>query len=232
MTLLGLALLVGLGHWQLERKAWKEDLIATIAQRTKEEPVELLTAYSATYPSNLGFEYTRVKARGRFHHDKERYYYAPDPELGPGYDVYTPFRLAGDGPAIFVNRGFVSEALKDPAKRPPGQIDGEVEVVGLLRTPGAKGFFTPDNDAERNLWYWPDFDGMLGSAFGGDRPPAIPVLLEAEAPAPGGWPKGGATRIDLPNRHLEYAITWFGLAAALACVFAVYAWPRLRAATN
>ncbi len=80
-----------------------------------------------------------------------------------------------------------------------------------------------------NLWYWRDLDGLFQAAFGaGDRVSRAPFFVDAEAPAPGGWPKGGATRLELPNRHLEYAITWFGLAAALAAVFAAYAVPRLR----
>jgi surfeit locus 1 family protein len=93
--------------------------------------------------------------------------------------------------------------------------------------PAAKGFFTPDNDAGSNVWYWRDLNGLMASAFGDSGPAAVPLFLEAEAPAPGGWPKGGATLVELPNRHLEYAITWFGLAFALAAVFAAYAVPRL-----
>ncbi len=78
----------------------------------------------------------RVKARGRFHHDKERYYYAPDQQRGPGYHVYTPFEIAGNGAIVFVNRGFVPEQLKAPEQRQAGQVAGEVEVTGLLRATG------------------------------------------------------------------------------------------------
>jgi surfeit locus 1 family protein len=226
MTLAGLAILFGLGTWQLERKAWKEGLIAAIEARTKAEPVNLADAAGRLGASG-DVEYTRVKARGRFLNDKERYFYAPDAELGPGYHVYTPLEIAGDGAVLFVNRGFVPEALKDPATRKAGQPDGETDVTGLLRMPGPKGFFTPDNEPAHNLWYWRDLDGLLRSAFGDGGRAALPFFLEAEAPAPGGWPKGGATLIELPNRHLEYAITWFGLAFALAAVFAAYALPRL-----
>ena len=226
MTLVGLAVLIGLGTWQLERRTWKEGLISAIEARTKAEPVGLAEALARLGASG-DVEYTRVKARGKFLHDKEQYFYAPDAELGPGYHVYTPFELAGETSVVFINRGFVPETLKDPAKRMPGQIDGETEVTGLLRMPGTKGTFTPDNEPQHNLWYWRDLDGLIRAAFGDSRPAAVPFFLEAEAPAPGGWPKGGATLVELPNRHLEYAITWFGLAAALIAVFAAYAVPRL-----
>ncbi len=229
MTAAAMAILLSLGKWQLDRRVWKEGLIAAIEARTKEEPVDLLSAYSATYQSDLGFEYMRVKVRGRFHHDKERYLYAPDPELGPGYHVYTPFEVEEGGGILFVNRGYVPEALKSADRRPQGQLDGEVEVTGLLRAPGLQGFFTPDNDPKRNLWYWRDYYGLLASAFGDTSQPHIAAFLDAEGPAPGGWPKGSATIVELPNRHLEYALTWFGLAGALAVVFAVYAVSRLKA---
>jgi surfeit locus 1 family protein len=229
MTLVGLAILIGLGTWQLERRAWKEGLIVAIEARTRAEPVGLMAAVERVRAGG-DVEYTRVAARGRFLHDKEQYFYAPDAELGPGYNVFTPFELAVERSVVFVNRGYVPEALKDPLKRKPGQIEGEVEIIGILRKPGPKGTFTPDNEPQRNLWYWVDLDGLFAAAFGGSAPERVPALLEAEAPAPGGWPKGGATRLNLPNRHLEYAITWFGLAFALAAVFAVYAVPRLRRA--
>lgn len=226
MTLVALPILVGLGVWQMERKAWKETLIATIAARASEAPVDLLGAYSATHEHPLGFEYMRAKARGRFAHDKERYFYAPDQVLGPGFHVYTPMEISGSKTVVFVNRGFVPERLKDPAKRPEGQVGGEVEIVGLMRGSGQKGSFTPDNDAKANLWFWRDYAGLFASAYAGSDRTMIAVALDAEAAAPGGWPKGGATLVNLPNRHLEYALTWFGLAATLVVIFLAYAWTR------
>lgn len=231
MTLVALPMLTWLGMWQLDRLAWKEALIAAIATRSKADPVDLLTAYREFQAEGFAagaLEYKRVKARGRFHHDKERYFYAPDPERGPGYHVYTPFEITGNSSVVFVNRGFVPEAFKDPGTRRSGQIDGEVEVTGLLRAPGQQGRFTPDNERKANLWYWRDFSGMFVSAFENTERPYIPVFLDAEGEAPGGWPKGGVTRLELPNRHLEYALTWFGLAAALGAVYLAYAVPRFR----
>jgi surfeit locus 1 family protein len=92
----------------------------------------------------------------------------------------------------------------------------------------SKGVFTPDNEPQANLWYWRDFSGLFASAFSGGDRGFIPVFLDASSAAPGGWPRGGATLLELPNRHLEYAITWFGLAAALLAVFGAYVATRLR----
>ena len=140
----------------------------------------------------------------------------------------TPFEIAGNGAIVFVNRGFIPEQLKAPEQRPAGQVAGEVEVTGLLRRPEKRQMFTPDNDVAHNLWFWRDFSGMFASAFENTERPYIPVFVDAEGEAPGGWPKGGVTLVNLPNRHLEYAITWFGLAGALAAIFAAFVAARLR----
>ena len=231
MVVLALPILIGLGFWQLERLAWKERLITAIAEGTKAEPLDVAWFYDglAGKPLEAG-EYMRVTAKGRFLHEKELYLYAPSPTQGPGFQVVTPFVLAGTERMVLVNRGFVPEALKDPAARPAGQVSGETAVTGLVRAPASKGSFTPDNDAKANLWFWRDFDGMVAAAFADGVMPqkTIPLFIDAETAAPGGWPQGGATELKLPNRHLEYALTWFGLAAALAAIYAMYAIGRLR----
>jgi surfeit locus 1 family protein len=171
-------------------------------------------------------EYARVRVAGHFHHDKERFYYAPGKE-GPGFHVYTPLQTSG-AQAVMVNRGFVPAALRDREARRDGLPTGEVEVVGLLRAPGQRNWFTPDNDPGANLWFWRDLAGMAGSAFGAQAGLVAPFFLEAEARPGEAWPKGGVTRLDLPNRHLEYALTWYGLAAALVGVYGFFAASRHR----
>jgi surfeit locus 1 family protein len=137
---------------------------------------------------------------------------------------------------LLVNRGFVADDLKAPERRQAGQIAGEVEMVGLARRPVEQGWFTPASDLEHNIYFWPDYANMLGPALkdGNGRPQPVPFFLDAEAEPgnPGGWPKGGVTRLELPNRHLEYALTWYGLAATLCGVFAVFAWGRLKTAAG
>ena len=223
----GLAVLVGLGTWQLERKRWKEDLIAKIAARVHAPPVPLIRAEQLRR-DGADVEYLHVIARGRFQHDEERYLYAPAPS-GLGWHVYTPLEYA-PGRFVWINRGFVPDARKDPASRREGQVPGETEVTGLIRQPQARRMFTPANDVAHNLWYWPDVAALHASAFGGTGAEALAFTVDADAkPAPpGGLPAGGVTRLDLPNRHLEYALTWYGLGLTLIGVYSAFAAGRLR----
>lgn len=242
MTLVALAVLVSVGNWQMSRKAWKDALVAQIAERVVAAPVELdtvmglLTASYAEGGAAQAVEYKRLRVTGRFLHDREQYVYAPHPKLGPGFHVLTPFDVAGAdaAPILIVNRGYVAEAVKERAKRPAGLVAAETTVTGLVRLQSEKGGFTPDNDPARNLWYWRDIQALGVAMLPAKNRRILPFVLDAEAePAnPGGWPKGGVTEVKLPNRHLEYALTWYGLAAALIAVYGVYAFGRLRARTN
>jgi surfeit locus 1 family protein len=150
-----------------------------------------------------------------------------------GWHIYTPLETKG-GKILFVNRGFVPEALKEPSSRAAGQIEGEVSVGGLIRKPGIRGSFEPDADQARNIWYWRDLAGMTASLPATDQARVLPFFVDAiaEPENPGGWPKGGVTRLEIPNRHLEYALTWFGLAVTLIAVFAAFAWTRLRSGSD
>jgi surfeit locus 1 family protein len=215
MVLVAIPFLLSLGFWQLERKGWKDGLVADIERRSKLDAVELITAYKsapgdATKAASL--EYTRVKVRGRFHHDKELYYYAPDPSRGPGHHVITPLELSPSGPIVLINRGYVPDSLKEPETRTAGQVEGETEITGLIRAPVQPG----------------DLDGMYVSVFPKADRQILPLFIDSETDAPGGWPQGGVTELKLTNRHLEYALTWFGLAVALLAVFGMYVLNRLQ----
>jgi surfeit locus 1 family protein len=228
MTLAGIAILASLGNWQMQRLAWKDGLIAAITERKGAAPVAVSEVeWRASAGGDI--EYTRVKAAGRLLNDKELHLYAFDEKLGPGYHVITPLQQA-DGSVVLINRGYVPQDLKDPATRQAGQLAGDVEITGLARRPAVKALFDPDNDPAKNIWYWRDLAGMAAAALGTGAPRTVPFFIDAEAAPepPGGWPKGGVTRLELPNRHLEYALTWYGLAAALAAVFAAFAITRWR----
>jgi surfeit locus 1 family protein len=237
-ALAALLVLVGLGTWQLERKRWKEHLIATIAARVHADPVPLVGA-DGLLPAKIDHrhDYLHVAATGRFHHDKERYLYAPTP-AGPGWHVYTPLEFL-PGHVVWVNRGLVPEERKAPETRPQGQVPGLVEVRGLARLPAGRAAFSPPNDPERNVWYWPDLAAMSASAFPGgllrpaggpQRADPLPLVIEADAKPepPGGLPRGGVTRLALPNRHLGYALTWYGVALTLIGVYSAFVINRLR----
>ena len=228
MTLIGVAFLIGLGTWQMHRLAWKQGLVGAITERTHASPVPLATV-EARAAEGGDPEYARVTVEGRLRNDHELYFYAFDARLGPGYHVLTPLER-GDGSVVFVNRGFVPLDRKDPATRAAGQPSGEVAMVGLVRVPQPARLFTPANDPAQNIWYWYDLPAMAAAALPGGDARVVPFIVDAEADPslPGGLPKGGVTRLELPNRHLEYALTWYGLAAALVAVFAAFALNRWR----
>ena len=230
LALAGVAVLIGLGSWQMSRKAWKEGLIAQIGARVHAAPMPLSEALRQ-WRDKGDVEFLHVRVSGRFRHARERHVFAVDERLGPGFYIYTPLET-DKRQLVLVNRGFVPTPLKEPTTRPAGQIEGEVTLTGLARRPMSRSPFTPASEPQRNMFYWPDYPGMLASAreAGSVELTPLPFFIDADAePAnPGGFPRGGVTRLNLPNRHLEYALTWYGLALTLIGVFAAFARARLR----
>jgi surfeit locus 1 family protein len=169
-------------------------------------------------------EYLRVRVRGTFLHAKERHLYTVV-KGKPGWKVVVPFRT-DDDLFVMLDRGFVPDSHKIAEKRQAGQLPGSVTVTGLARAPARKGGFTPANDLDKNIWYWRDLDGMAASVLTlSQRERLVPFYIEAEAmDVPGRWPQGGVTRVRFTNRHIEYALTWYGLAFALASIYSVIVW--------
>jgi surfeit locus 1 family protein len=220
-VVLGLAILIGLGTWQMQRRDWKLGLIDRIEHRAHDEPISLTMARDLWLREH-DVEYYRVLLVGRFLHDQERHLYTVE-QGRAGWRVVTPLVTSG-GDVVLVDRGFVPDELKEPSTRPAGQIADTVEVIGLARAPGAPNWFTPENDPVRNRWFWRDVSGLAASLPADQAARVAPFMVEAEAePVPGGWPRGGVTRLVLSNRHLEYALTWYGLALTLAVVAVFFA---------
>jgi surfeit locus 1 family protein len=116
--------------------------------------------------------------------------------------------------------------------RAKGQIESVTTVTGIVRAPEKQGLFTPDNEPKANRWFWRDWPAMRRALFPARTVEVAPFFLEADdTPVPGGWPKGGQTRLDIPNDHLQYAITWFLLAAGLLVIYALYVLDRYRRRT-
>ncbi|MGH6737218.1 MAG: SURF1 family protein [Methyloceanibacter sp.] len=226
-ALAALALLIGLGVWQLERLEWKEALIARIEARANAKPMRLDRAIAlAGQGGNMS--YHRVRAEGRFHHAREQYLYALSLDGKQGWHVVTPLETV-DGTVVLVDRGFVPDALRDPSSRALGQIQEVVTVTGLVRTPESPSLFIPDNEPDKNIWFTRDLPGMARAMFPSGTVEVAPFFLEAEASeVPGGWPEGGQTRLKLVNNHLQYALTWLGLAVCLIAVYGVYVWGAYR----
>jgi surfeit locus 1 family protein len=230
VTLAAFVVLGALGTWQLERRAWKEALIETLTRRLSAPPIELPLAADWSKLAQEDTEYRRVRFRAEFPAGEEALVYTsgsafrPD-VTGTGYWIMSPARAAGG--VIVVNRGFVPEGRQDVNTRAPGQHRGAVDIVGVLRWPEVPGLFTPAGNPQRNLWFARDPVEIARAKNWG---PVAPFYVEQEAPVPpGGLPQPGALKVQLPNDHLQYAITWYGLALVLLGVFGFWLRGRERA---
>ena len=222
----GTIFLTGLGTWQVKRLAWKEGLIARV-ERNLENPAVSIEDIKALMMAGKDIEYLPVTTIGRFRHDLEQFYFATH-KSNPGWFVYTPLERA-DGSVLFVNRGFVPINAKDPETRTKGQTEGIVKITGLARSaPTAKpNSFVPDNDLKKNVYYWKSIVQMMGQTGYNPQRQLVPFFVDAEnTPVQGGYPVGGVTKITFVNSHLQYAITWYGLAGALLVVGAVFMFKR------
>jgi surfeit locus 1 family protein len=217
-ALIGFAILLSLGVWQLERKTWKENLIAMLTARVTAPPHAL-----APSPQQGADEFSRVQLHGAFVPGQSALVFTAGSALrpdvsGPGYWVLSPLRMP-DGRTIVVNRGFISNKEATP---PPG---GEVELTGALRWPDDGGLFTPVDEPQNNVWYRRDPVVIAGAKSWGE---VARFFIEQDAPQRPGAPKVGPLVVHLTNNHLQYAITWFGLAAGLAGVYLIWLRGRLR----
>ena len=205
----------GLGTWQMERLVWKNEIISLRTSRVTAVPIAL--------PGETGdmeeLEFTPVQVRGVFHHDKELYLGARSMRGNPGYHVVTPLELESGG-FILIDRGWIPLTRKDPASRAQAQMEGVVDLSGILRSPGRKGRFQPDNVPADNFWFYFDIPAMAERAGLSD---VRPFYLDADGTVnPGGYPLGGQTRINIPNNHLSYAITWYLLALGFIIVYVIF----------
>lgn len=225
-SLLALIVLLALGTWQVQRLAWKQGLIATIDQRIG-SPATSVEDIQTRLTMTGDVEYWPVRLEGTFRHAGERHFFATHRGQS-GYYIYTPLELS-HGRMILVNRGFVPFERKDPAMRGEGQVEGPVVVTGLARgrIDGKPSFAVPDNDPAKNVFYWKDLSAMAATSGVGQVEDYLAFFVDADAaPNPGGLPVGGVTIIDMPNNHLQYAVTWYGLALALLGVLAAWLWRR------
>lgn len=232
LALLGIAALTALTVWQVERRAWKLDLIERVEARVRAEPVAPPTGAEWMAGSPKEFEYARLALTGRFDDSNEVLVQAVT-ERGGGFWVVTPFQ-ADDGRTLLVNRGFVPSNARDPASHP--SVPGETRVVGLLRLSEPKGGFLRSNDPAAGRWYSRDVEAIASSRNLG---PVAPFFIDAEvrangAPPGASLPVGGLTVLRFNNNHLVYALTWLTLDIMLisATVFVARREWRLRRASR
>jgi len=214
-TAIALAILIGLGVWQLQRLKWKEGLLAHVAalQSAKARDIgPVLDSLSLGHDAD--FTRVSVTCPGLAS--------APFVELYGIRDGKAGVRLISACPVasaryrtVLVDRGFIADTV---SARPPvdAASTAPVTLVGVLRVPERGNFVTPKNLPGR--WYTRDAEAMARQL---QAPLPAPVFLMAETATNPAWPDlvPAPLPIDIPNNHFEYALTWFGLAASLACVY-------------
>ncbi|HVI51311.1 MAG TPA: SURF1 family protein [Candidatus Sulfotelmatobacter sp.] len=204
-----LSVLIGLGTWQVQRLIWKTELIATMDRRMHQAPVDV-----GDVSGDEDMNYRSAAAAGRFLEGRAFYQLAIATGSGEGgYRVLRPMQLE-DGRFLLVDRGWEPYGLRGKEGTPSGRLT----VHGVLRMP-ERHWSQPANDPGRDIWYGSDLPLMARLS---GLPVLLPYVLEADAaPNVGGYPVGGQSRVSLPNDHLGYALTWYGLALALLIVHAL-----------
>ncbi|XP_076454598.1 surfeit locus protein 1-like [Babylonia areolata] len=203
-----------LGTWQVKRRLWKLDLIESLEKKTQSAPVPL----PLNLEEVLDLEYRPVTLRGEFDHSREMI-------LGPrsnvlkeggglvsvgnqtGANIITPFKLADREETILVNRGWVASNQIDPRTRQAGQVQGTVDISGIVRLQEQRPPFMPKSDQNsQSYWLYRDLEAMAKKAG------TAPVFIDQDqkTSVPGG-PQGGQTRVTLRNEHMSYIITWYSL---------------------
>ncbi len=190
--IVGIAILVSLGNWQVRRLAWKQGVLAEIDAKVN-GPAQPLPAT----PDPERDQYLHVEISGEMG-EGEVHVLSSSPETGPGYRIIAPFTLA-DGRKILVDRGNVPEAQKN-APRPLENGTLEGNLLWMQDPPT----FPPD--LGKNIWFNRDTVG-LAEALGTE-----PVLLVLRRTSQAGAPYPVAVGVNIPNSHLGYAVTWYGFA--------------------
>ena len=216
VALPALVTLLWLGTWQLQRLEWKNDLIISFEARSSAAPITLPLAASVTDE----MEFRRLQLVGEFDHENEVFLTGRTYEGNAGFHIVTPFLLT-DGRTILINRGWVSESYRDPAKRPFSLVAGQQTISAILRFPGQKGYFVPENDPKAGFWFTiipAEITAHLGLATA-ETTIYADALRTSDVVT---LPIAAKTELNLRNSHLSYAFTWYGIAMALIGVYAAF----------
>jgi surfeit locus 1 family protein len=207
--------LIALGSWQVQRRAWKLDLIERVEARVHAPPGAAPGPADWAGVSAARDEYRHVRLEGSYLRGKDSLVQAVT-AIGPGFWLLTPFET-GSGDIVLINRGYV------PGKREAAAASAslsDTRVTGLLRLSEPGGGFLRDNAPQQDRWYSRDVEA-IAAARGLQR--VAPYFVDADrregaaaAGAEPAWPVAGLTVIKFPNSHLVYALTWFGLAVMVA----------------
>ena len=241
-TLLMVALFVGLGIWQLQRRIEKHALVAALTERLAAPPQALPppSRWSTLKPASD--EFRRVRFAATYQPLKDAMVYSSGSAVrgdisGPGTWAFLPAHLP-DGNTVAVNAGFVENTMQDRGveDRAVARLltNEPVMLTGYIRFPEAAGVLTPKENTAKRLWFTRDHLAMaraLGWGEGGKQ--VAPFYIDLEQPVPlSGVPKPGPLEVHLKDDHLQYAVTWFGLALAVVITFAVWLWGQRRASSS
>ena len=216
-TAIALITLVILGSWQVQRLVWKNHLIAEISEKIQMPPIALKDGQIDI--DNL--KYRKVTVKGRFLHENEVHLFTGAREMRgePGYNIFTPLELK-NGTVILVDRGWVPAKQKEREKRPETLVKGTISITGMLHSGEHQGIFTPENEPDKNLWFWIDIPTVAG--FTGKAIENVYVRALAGEGETNSLPIPGKRMIEIRNDHLQYAIIWYSLAVILLVVYVIY----------
>jgi cytochrome oxidase assembly protein ShyY1 len=227
-TLLTLALLIGLGVWQLQRRAEKHALIAQLTERLAAAPETLPSPAQWSALTPAGHEFRRVRFSATYESRPDAMVYSSGSAIredisGPGTWAFLPARLPG-GETVAINTGFVQNTMQDRAQQDRAVTrlvtGAPVTLTGYIRFPESAGALTPQENLGKRLWFVRDHRAMAKALGWGE---VAPFYIDLEQPAPeSGIPKPGPLEVHLKDDHLQYAITWFGLAGAVLIAFGVW----------
>ena len=227
-TLVMVALLIGLGVWQLQRRVEKHALIAALTERLAAAPGSLPLPAQWSTLSPQGAEFRRVSFTATYQPAPDAMVYSSGSAVredisGPGTWAFMPARL-GSGETVVINAGFVQNTMQDRSLQDRAVtrlVTGEpVTLTGYIRFPETAGMLTPAENNAKRLWFTRDHLAMARALGWGE---VAPFYIDLEQPVPaGGMPKPGTLEVHLKDDHLQYALTWFALAGAVVIAFGVW----------
>jgi cytochrome oxidase assembly protein ShyY1 len=231
-TLLMVLLFTGLGVWQLQRRVEKHALIAALTERLAASPDSLPPASQWGTLTQARDEFRRVRFSAAYEVLPDAMVYSSGSAVredisGPGIWAFMPARLPG-GETVVINAGFVQNIMQDRGQQDrairPLITNTPVMLTGYIRFPERAGMLTPQENAAKRLWFTRDHLAMARAlGWAGDGRPVAPFYIDLESPAPAsGVPKPGPLEVHLKDDHMQYAITWFTLAAAVVIAFGVW----------
>ncbi len=231
--LIAVPTLLKLGWWQWEQKTRKEVLIARIESRANAAPRAVSIQDLANANTSIDdLDYSPITLTGHFLHELEVVTFTNRQEgsaqyAGPGYDVLTPFKDHNGG-IILVNRGFVPQNSRPSQSRLKGQIQGNITLTGLIRKPERRSYIDVPDRPDRNEFAIRDPKTIIAAKLTPERKTQLtPVIdsfyIDFRTPEPeGGLPSPNKTSVNIPNKHMEYVITWWGLALVFIGMFGVW----------